>query len=126
MKSYLIVGLGRFGRELARQLCRQGCEVLAMDTDSDLVQQMSSEVTHAVVGDGQDKEVLRALGARNFDCGVVAIGDNFGASVLVTMNMKELGIPYPLEGVEAATRSQAEEAKKIILKAYRETRRAAK
>ena len=94
MKSYLIVGLGRFGRELARQLCAEGCEVLVMDTDNDLVQQMSGEVTHAVVGDGQDKEVLKALGARNFDCGVVAIGDNFGASVLVTMNMKELGVPY--------------------------------
>jgi trk system potassium uptake protein TrkA len=94
MKSYLIVGLGRFGRELARQLCAEGCEVLVMDTESELVQQMSGEVTHAVVGDGQDKEVLKALGARNFDCGVVAIGDNFGASVLVTMNMKELGVPY--------------------------------
>ena len=94
MKSYIVIGLGLFGAEVARKLCELGCEVLAMDIRSDLVNQVANDVTHAVVGDGQDKEVLRALGARNFDCGVVAIGDNFGASVLVTMNMKELGVPY--------------------------------
>ncbi len=93
MKSYIVIGLGRFGGEAARQLCALGCEVLAMDTRSDLVQQMAADVTHAVVGDGQDKEVLRALGAGNFDCAVVAIGDNLAASVLVTMNLKELGVP---------------------------------
>jgi trk system potassium uptake protein TrkA len=65
-----------------------------MDVDTDLVSQIANDVTHAVVGDGQDKEVLRALGAREFDCGIVAIGDNLSASVLVTMNLKELGIPY--------------------------------
>ena len=94
MKSYVVVGLGRFGGEVARQLCAQGCEVLAMDIHSELVQQMSSEVTHAVVADAQDKEVLKALGVRDFDCAVIAIGDNLAASVLATMNMKELGVPY--------------------------------
>ena len=63
MKSYIVIGLGLFGAELARQLCRQGCEVLAMDIRNDLVQQIADDVTHAVVGDGQDKDVLRALGA---------------------------------------------------------------
>lgn len=94
MKTYLVIGLGRFGSALARQLCKLGAEVLAMDVRSDLVQQVANEVTHAVVGDAQDKEVLRSLGARNFDCAIIAIGDNLGASVLVTMNLKELGIPY--------------------------------
>ena len=93
MKSYIVVGLGRFGSEVARQLHAQGNEVLAMDKNSALVQQIANEVTHAVVGDAQDKEVLRALGARNFDCGVVAIGDSLADSVLATMNLKELGIP---------------------------------
>lgn len=94
MKSYIVIGLGRFGSEVAKQLCALGCEVLAMDISNDLVQQISGEVTHAVVGDCQDKEVLRALGVRDFDCAVVAIGDNLAASVLVTMNLKELGVPY--------------------------------
>ena len=94
MKSYIVIGLGRFGSEAARRLCELGCEVLAMDTNSDLVQQLSNEVTHAVVGDARDKEVLRALGARDFDCGIVAIGDSLADSVLATMNLKELGVPY--------------------------------
>ena len=94
MKSYIIIGLGRFGSSLARQLCKLGAEVLAMDVRSDLVQQIANDVTHAVVGDAQDKEVLRALGARNFDCAVIAIGDDLAASVLTTMNLKELEVPY--------------------------------
>ena len=94
MKSYIIIGLGRFGQTLARQLCALGAEVLALDKRSDLVQQVADDVTHAVVGDGQDKEVLRALGARNFDCAIIAIGSNLAASVLTAMNLKELGVPY--------------------------------
>lgn len=92
MKSYVIVGLGRFGRETARQLCALGCEVLVMDVRSDLVQQVANEVTHAVTADARDKEVLKTLGVRDFDCAIVAIGDDLSASVLATMNMKELGI----------------------------------
>lgn len=94
MKSYIVIGLGLFGSEAARQLYQLGCEVLAMDVRSDLVQHISADVTHAVVGDAQDKDVLGALGVRNLDCAIVAIGDDLGASVLVTMNLKELGVPY--------------------------------
>lgn len=96
MKSYLVIGLGRFGAELARCLCALGCEVLAMDVRSDNVQQVANDVTHAVIGDGRDKEVLRALGASNFDCAVIAIGDDLAASVLTIMNLKELNVPYIL------------------------------
>ena len=94
MKSYVVVGLGRFGSETARQLYRCGCEVLAIDMKGDLVQQVANDVTHAVVGDSRDKEVLRALGVGEFDCAVIAIGDDLASSVLATMNMKELGVPY--------------------------------
>ncbi len=94
MKSYIVIGLGRFGQTLARQLCALGAEVLAIDKRGDLVQQVADDVTHAVVGDGQDKEVLRALGARNFDCAIIAIGSNLASSVLTAMNLKELGVPY--------------------------------
>ena len=93
MKSYMIIGLGRFGFDLAKSLSQLGAEVLAVDVRPELVQQLSADVTHAVVGDGQDKEVLRALGARNFDCAVVAIGGNLAASVLTVMNLQELGVP---------------------------------
>ena len=94
MKSYVVIGLGRFGQTLARPLCMLGAEVLAMDTNNDLVQQVAEDVTHAVVGDAQDKEVLRALGVRDFDCAIVAIGTNLAASVLTVMNLQELEVPY--------------------------------
>jgi len=105
MKSYLVIGLGRFGAEVSRRLCELGCEVLAVDNSSELVQHISSDVTHAVVADARDKEVLRALGARNFDCAIVAIGGSLADSVLATMNVKELGIP------------------KVVCKAHDETHR---
>ncbi len=94
MKSYIVLGLGRFGTEVARRLCELGCEVLAVDSKSELVQQLGNEVTQAVVADVRDKGVLRALGAGNFDCGIVAIGNSLADSVLATMNLKELGVPF--------------------------------
>ena len=94
MKSYVVIGLGRFGQTLARQLCMLGAVVLAMDVHNDLVQQVAEDVTHAVVGDAQDKDVLRALGVRDFDCAIVAIGTNLAASVLTVMNLQELEVPY--------------------------------
>lgn len=92
MKTYMVVGLGRFGSEVARRLCQLGCEVLVIDRSEELVQQVSGDVTHAVVGDVRDKEVLRALGAQDFDCAIVAIGGSLADSVLATMNLKELGV----------------------------------
>lgn len=94
MKSYMVVGLGRFGTQAAKKLCELGCEVMAIDVNNELVQQVSNHVTHAVVADAQDKEVLKALGAKDFDCAIVCIGGSLGDSVLATMNLKELGVPY--------------------------------
>ena len=105
MQSYMVIGLGRFGMQIARRLCELGCEVLAVDESNDRVQQISSDVTHAVVADAQDKEVLRALGAGKFDCAIVAIGGSLADSVLATMNLKELNVP------------------KIVCKAHDETHR---
>lgn len=92
MKSYVVIGLGRFGTEVARRLHELGCEVLALDSSSELVQQVSNDVTHAAVADARDKDVLRALGVKDFDCAVIAIGGSLADSVLATMNVKELGV----------------------------------
>ena len=94
MKSYVVVGMGRFGTEVAKQLFSLGCEVLAIDNGTDVIQQISNDVTHAVVADARDKEVLRSLGVADFDCAIVAIGDSLTDSVLATMNLLELGVPH--------------------------------
>ena len=94
MKSYAVIGLGRFGSAMARQLSRLGAEVLAMDVREDYVQLVADEVTTPVVGDAQEIGILRRQGVQDMDCAVIAIGDNLAASVLITMNLKELGVPY--------------------------------
>ena len=94
MRSYIVIGLGRFGTEAAKRLYQLGCEVLVIEQRSELVQQISDSVTQAVVGDARDKGVLRALGASDFECAIVAVGDSLADSILATMNLKELGVPY--------------------------------
>lgn len=110
MKSFFVIGLGRFGRQVAVSLHRQGCEVLVIDSSSELVQQVSDSVTQAVVGDARDKEVLRALDAKSFDCAIVAIGESLSDSVLATMNLKELGVSY------VVCKAQDETHKQVLLK----------
>ena len=110
MKSYMLIGLGRFGAEVARRLCQLGCEVLAVDTNQELVDAISSEVTHAVVADARDKNVLKALGAAEFDCAIVAVGGSLADSVLATMNLKELGVP------KVVCKAHDETHKQVLLK----------
>lgn len=93
MKTFLVIGLGRFGRALATELCALGNEVMAVDLSEEAVQAVADRVTHAAAGDGRDPEVLQALGARNMDCAVVATGSDVGVSALITLNLKEQGVP---------------------------------
>ncbi|MBB6632667.1 potassium channel family protein [Cohnella thailandensis] len=92
MHQFVIIGLGRFGSSIGRELIQLGYEVLGIDRDEETVQEMNKVLTHAVVADATEEEVLRSLGARNFDCGVVAIGDDIQASILATILLKELGV----------------------------------
>lgn len=94
MKSnqFVIIGLGRFGSSIGRELIELGYEVLGIDRDEEKVQELANVLTHTVVADATEEEVLRSIGARNFDCGVVAIGDDIQASILATILLKELGV----------------------------------
>lgn len=92
MKSYVVIGLGRFGSCIAGKLYEMGCDVLAIDTNEELVQHTADYVTRAVVADAGDKDVLRALDVKNCDCAIVAIGTDLAAAVLAVMNLQELGV----------------------------------
>lgn len=96
MKSYIVIGLGRFGTEMATRLYALGEEVLAIDLDESLVNKIADRVTRAVTADARDQDVLDKLGAEHFDRAVVAIGTDLAASALVTMNLKALKVPYVL------------------------------
>ncbi len=89
----LIIGLGRFGAGAAGQLDRLGREVLAVDENPLLVQKWSERVTHAVQADARSIEALRQIGAQDFAVAVVAVGSSIEASVLITANLVDLGIP---------------------------------
>lgn len=94
MKSFLVIGLGRFGAAVAQELSALGQEVLALDVDAENVQHIADQVTQAIQGDAQDEAVLRSVGARNFDCCVVAVGADMEASILITVILKEMGAKY--------------------------------
>lgn len=92
-KQAAVVGLGRFGSSVAKTLQDLGHEVLGIDSDPDIVEIFSDDLTHSVACDTTDEEALRALGLRNFDVVVVAIGHDVQASVLTTVLLKEIGVP---------------------------------
>ncbi|WP_269079222.1 potassium channel family protein [Paenibacillus durus] len=92
-KQFAIIGMGRFGSSVAKALSGMGYDVLAIDSDEQRVQEISAIVTHAVSADSTDEEALRALGVRNFDVVVVAIGEDIQSSILTTLILKDLGVP---------------------------------
>lgn len=93
MKTFVVIGLGRFGTAVAVELCKQGHEVLAIDRSEAIVQAIADKVTHAAAGDAADPAVLKALGVRNYDCAIVAAAQDVGESALVTLSLKDLGVP---------------------------------
>jgi trk system potassium uptake protein TrkA len=90
--QYAVIGLGRFGSSLARELVKLGYEVLGIDKDEEAVNEMSEILTHVVVADSTDEEVLRSLGVRNFDCAIVAIGDDIQSSILTSILLQDIGV----------------------------------
>ncbi len=91
MKSFVVIGLGRFGGNLARTLAGLGLEVLGIDEKPEQVQRIADSITHAVTGDAKDERVLMSLGIRNFDCAIVALSSDMESSILVTLMLKEMG-----------------------------------
>jgi len=92
MRQFAVIGLGRFGANLARTLYELGCDVMGVDSDEARIQDLVNEVTHVVQADSTDEDALRNLGLRNFDVVVVAIGNDIHASVLTTLMVKEMGV----------------------------------
>jgi trk system potassium uptake protein TrkA len=90
--QYAVIGLGRFGSILARELMQQGHEVLGIDSDETRVNEINDELTYAVASDPTDEVVLKQLGLRNFDCAIVAIGTDIQLSILTAILLKDLGV----------------------------------
>ncbi len=91
-KEFVVVGLGRFGGSIVKELIRLGADVLAIDSSSERVDEYAKIATQAVVADTTDEEVIKSLGIRNFEHVIIAIGENIQASILTTLILKDLGV----------------------------------
>jgi trk/ktr system potassium uptake protein len=94
-KQFAVIGMGRVGASLVRTLGSLGHDVLGIDCDADRIQDLSAELPNAslVAADATEGTVLRDLGLEQFDGAAVVIGENIEASVLVTLVLKDLGVP---------------------------------
>lgn len=92
MKRFAVIGLGKFGFHVAKELYNEGNEVIAIDKNPDLVQEIDPFCTEAITMDATDKEKLRSLGLEEMDGVVVSIGSDISVSVLLTLHLQELGV----------------------------------
>ncbi|MGX6969746.1 potassium channel family protein [Vagococcus bubulae] len=93
-KTFAVIGLGRFGGSVCKELVESNQEVLAIDNCEDRVNEYMNIATHTVLANAQDEATLRSLGLRNFDHVIVTIGEDIQASILVTLMAKEMGVPH--------------------------------
>lgn len=109
-RQFAVIGMGRFGSSVAKTLSDFGYEVLAIDSSEQRTQEISNIVTHVVQADSTDEEALRALGLRNFDVVIVAIGQDIQSSILTTIILKEIGV------VKVVVKAQNELHGKVLKK----------
>lgn len=98
-----VLGLGIFGRTVAKELGNFGAEVIAIDSNPDQVQMVSEFVTNPVVGDFTDIDLLKSTGLENCDIVVVATGSNLESAVLAVMHCKKMHIPQIIAKARSTT-----------------------
>ena len=92
MKQFAIIGLGNLGYYLATHLYGKGHDVLAIDIDPNRVQEIKDAVGQAVVADATDRKILNSLNINRMDAAVVCTGTDLSASILITLNLKDIGV----------------------------------
>lgn len=91
-RSFVVIGLGRFGSAIARVLQAEGQRVLALDHNMDRVNDLSHELDHVYRCDATDIESLKLQNVPSYDVAVVAMGDDVESSVLTVWNLLKLGV----------------------------------
>ncbi|MEM7128666.1 MAG: TrkA family potassium uptake protein [Chloroflexota bacterium] len=105
-KQYLVLGAGRFGTALATTLYQMDHEVVVVDDREDVIEDIMHRVTHVMIADATDENILRQLGAQNFDTVIVAIGQDLEANILATVAAKAIGAPYVISKARNAVAAQ--------------------
>jgi len=92
MKRVVVIGLGIFGFNIAKDLYENGFEVVAIDKDKEVVQKIRDHSTKAILADGTDKEVMESIGIQEDDVVIVSFGEDLAAATLITLHLKEMKI----------------------------------
>jgi trk system potassium uptake protein len=90
--KYIIVGMGNFGGFLAARLTQFGNEVIGIDSSEEKIEAVKEQVTHAITMDATDLTAVKNLPLKDTDVVIVAIGEDFGAAIMVTAIFKQLGV----------------------------------
>ena len=118
MKQFAVIGLGRFGSSIATALAEKGQQVLAIDANEELVHDVMDSVMKAVCLDATDEKAMKSVGVQNVDVAICGIGTHLEASILVTLLLKDLGVPVIIcKAVSEAHKKVLEKigATKVIL-----------
>jgi trk system potassium uptake protein TrkA len=92
MKRVVVIGLGIFGFNIAKDLYENGIEVIAVDKNKDIIQKIKDFSTKAILADGTDKEVIDSIGIQEDDIVIVSFGEDLAASTLITLHLRELKV----------------------------------
>ena len=92
MKRVVVIGLGIFGFNIARDLFENGFEVVAIDKDKEVVQKIRDYSTKAILADGTDKEVMETIGIQEDDVVIVSFGEDLAAATLLTLHLREMKV----------------------------------
>jgi len=92
MKRVIVIGLGIFGFNIAKDLYENGIEVIAIDKNKEIIQKIKDFSTKAILADGTDKEVIESIGIQEDDIVIVSFGENLAASTLITLHLKEMKV----------------------------------
>jgi len=108
---YVVIGIGKYGSRIALEMAGRGAEVFAIDCVEERVENVADDVALAITMDSTDPKALRSQKLEELDAAVVAIGENFEATVLTTLNLMDLGIPRVI--VRASGRDQERILRKL-------------
>ena len=92
MRQFAVIGLGQFGSSVALALAEKGCDVLAIDSDQDRVDDISEQVSQSVTVDAADEKALKSLGMKDIDVAIVSTGEDIEASISIVLILKEIGV----------------------------------
>jgi len=90
--SFAVLGLGKFGFYLVKQLFKDGFDVLAVDVDKEVVQAIKDYSTQAIIADATNKDTLLSIGVKEVDTAIVSLGTRMDHSILATLHLKEIGV----------------------------------